>query len=110
MPDFLGEFEQLVLLAVVRLGGDGYGMSVRREIERRTGRAVSIGAVYATLDRLERKGYVSSRTGAATAERGGRAKRHFVVQQSGVRALRQSRRILAAMWKDLELGARSGAS
>ncbi|HJR64251.1 MAG TPA: helix-turn-helix transcriptional regulator [Gemmatimonadaceae bacterium] len=111
MPDrdFLGEFEQLVLLAVARLGGDGYGMSVRREIERRTGRAVSIGAVYATLDRLENKGYVASRTGAPTAERGGRAKRHFTVQPGGMRALRRTRRILTAMWKDLELGARTGS-
>ena len=111
MPDrdFLGEFEQLVLLAVARLGGEGYGMSVRREIERRTGRAVSIGAVYATLDRLEHKGYVASRTGAPTAERGGRAKRHFTVQPGGMRALRRTRRILTAMWKDLELGARTGS-
>ncbi|HJU64399.1 MAG TPA: PadR family transcriptional regulator, partial [Gemmatimonadaceae bacterium] len=93
-----------------RLQGEGYGMSIRREIERRTGRAVSIGAVYATLDRLENKGYVSSRTGEPTAERGGRAKRLFAMQPAGVRALRHARRILTAMWKDLELGARPGAS
>ena len=112
MPDrpFLGEFEQVVLLAVARLEGDGYGMTVRREIERRTGRDVSIGAVYATLDRLERKGFVTSRTGDPTPERGGRARRHFELTRSGVRALRDTRRMLVALWKDLELRPRPRAS
>ena len=77
--DYLGEFEQIVLLAVARLGDDSYGMEIRREIEARTGRAVSIGAVYATLDRLETKGYVSPHDNG-TAER---ARRFFALTRSG---------------------------
>ena len=99
--DYLGEFEQVVLLAVVHLEGDGYGMTVRGEIERRTGRSPSIGALYATLERLEEKGLVRSRTGAPTAERGGRAKRFFAVTASGMRALERSRRLLDAMWEGI---------
>jgi PadR family transcriptional regulator, regulatory protein PadR len=75
--DLLGSLECVVLLALVRLGPEAYGMTVRREIEKRTGRDISIGAVYATLERLETKGFVSSFTGEPTAERGGRAKRLF---------------------------------
>ena len=100
----LGEFEQLVLLAVARLGEDGYGMTIRREIEERTGRSLSIGAVYTTLDRLERKGYVRSRVGEPTAERGGRARRHFQLREAGARALRDARDVLTSMWQDLQLG------
>ena len=85
--DFLGSLEQIVMLAVMRLGADAYGMTVRREIEARTGREISIGAVYATLERLEAKGYVSSFTGEPTAERGGRAKRHFEIEAAGHQAL-----------------------
>ena len=106
MTDFLGEFEQLVLLAVARLGDDGYGMTIRREIEQRTGRAVSIGAVYTTLDRLEQKGMIASRVGAPTPQRGGRARRHFALLDPGARALRDSRRILSAMWQDVSLDPR----
>jgi DNA-binding PadR family transcriptional regulator len=90
--DFLGSLEQIVLLALVRLGSDAYGVTVRTEIEKRTGRNLSIGAIYATLGRLEEKGYVSSQTGEPTAERGGRAKRHFRVEAEGLRALRASQR------------------
>jgi PadR family transcriptional regulator, regulatory protein PadR len=95
--EFLGSLEQIVLLALVRLGSDAYGVAVRLEIEKRTGRSLSIGAIYATLGRLETKGYVSSRTGEATAERGGRAKRHFRVEADGLRALRASQRALDNM-------------
>jgi DNA-binding PadR family transcriptional regulator len=101
---FLGEFEQLVLWAVARLGEEGYGMTIRREIEERTGRSVSIGAVYTTLDRLERKGHVRSRVGEPTAERGGRARRHFELRESGARALREARAVLTSMWQDVQLG------
>ena len=104
--DYLGEFEQVVLLAVVHLEGEGYGMTVRQEIEQRTGRSSSIGALYATLERLEEKGLVRSRTGAPTAERGGRAKRFFAVTASGMRALERSRRLLDARWEGMP-GARS---
>jgi DNA-binding PadR family transcriptional regulator len=95
--DFLGSLEQIVLLALVRLGEDAYGVTVRMEIEKRTGRNLSIGAIYATLARLEVKGFVSSQTGEPTAERGGRAKRHFRVEAAGLRALRASQRAIENM-------------
>ncbi|HBY62361.1 MAG TPA: PadR family transcriptional regulator [Solibacterales bacterium] len=101
--DFLGEFEQLVLMAVLRLGGDAYGMTVRREIEVRAGREVTVGAVYATLDRLESKGYVHSKEGEATAERGGRAKRLFEVTGAGQAALETAVAALQRMSKGLGL-------
>ena len=88
--DFVGSLEYIVLLALIHLGEDAYGLSVRREIEARTGRDISIGAVYSTLERLQAKGYVSSRTGDATPERGGRAKRHFRIEAAGEQALRAS--------------------
>lgn len=100
---FLGAFEQLVLLAVARLGEEGYGMAVRQEIERRTGRSVTIGAVYATLERLEDKGYLRSWEGETTPQRGGRAKRHFRLRRAGARALQASRRQVERMWKGLDL-------
>jgi DNA-binding PadR family transcriptional regulator len=88
--EYLGDFEQLVLLAVMRLDDNAYGMTVRREIEERADRNVSLGAIYATLDRLEDKGLVSSQVGGATSERRGRAKRFFRVQAAGVRALQRA--------------------
>ena len=84
----LGGLELVVLLGVLRLDDGAYAVSVREEIERRTGRDVSRGAVYVTLDRLERKGYVRSRLGAPTAERGGKAKRLFTITAAGRRAVR----------------------
>src|SRR5207344_2564136 len=95
--DFLGSLEQIVMLAVMRLGSNAYGMTVRREIEERTGREISIGAVYATLERLEAKGYVSSSTGEPTAERGGRAKRLFQIEAEGERVLRASQEAIRKM-------------
>jgi PadR family transcriptional regulator, regulatory protein PadR len=80
--ELLGSLEHIILLALARLDGNAHGMIVRREIEERTGRNISIGAVYATLERLEAKGYVSSSTGDPTPERGGRAKRLFRVEGS----------------------------
>ena len=77
--DLPGAFEQLVMLALVRLGGSAYGMTVRRALEERTGRSVSLGAVYATLDRLEAKGHTASRAAVGTEEREGRAKQFFRV-------------------------------
>ena len=85
--DGLGEFEQLVLLAVLRLGEDhAYGMKIQLEIEGHTGRSCSLGALYTTLDRLQEKGFVSSRTGDPTRERGGRAKKFFKVEAAGATA------------------------
>jgi PadR family transcriptional regulator PadR len=95
--DRLGQFEELVLLALVRLRGNAYGVTIRREIAERTGRGVSFGAVYTTLERLERKGYVSSRMGEPTPERGGRAKRYFRIEAPGIRALERSREAVASM-------------
>src|SRR5262245_31444659 len=83
----LGEFEQLVLLALVRLGQDAYGMSIHNEIVRRTRRDVNVAAVYKTLERLEDKGLATSTVGEPTAERGGRRKKYFRVQPAGKRAL-----------------------
>jgi PadR family transcriptional regulator PadR len=100
--DSLGEFEQIVLLALLHLGPRAYGMAVRREIEERTGRNVSIGAVYATLERLEAKGYVSSSEGEPTAERGGRAKRFFRIESDGQRALQSSQEVVRKMMAGLK--------
>ena len=97
--DYLGEFEQIVLLAVARLGDESYGMEIRREIEARTGRAVSIGAVYATMDRLEAKGYVSPHD-EGTA---GRARRFFALTAAGVDALETARAVQQKMWAGLRL-------
>jgi PadR family transcriptional regulator PadR len=94
---YLGEFEHIVLLALLRLGKQAYGMRIRQEIEQRTGRSVAIGAVYATLDRMEAKGYVSSRRGEPTAERGGRAKRFFRIEAEGAEALKRSEEALSRM-------------
>jgi DNA-binding PadR family transcriptional regulator len=100
----LGEFEQMVLLAVLREEGEGYGMSIRRELEERAGREVSIGAVYATLDRLEEKGLVRSRDGEATPVRGGRARRHFELTTDGASALRAARAMMDRLWDGVDLG------
>ena len=99
---YLGDFEQLVMLAVMRLGEDAYGMTVRREIEVESGRSVSLGAIYATLDRLEDKGFVSSALREATRERRGRAKRFFRVQAPGVRALQSALAALDRMRKGIK--------
>jgi PadR family transcriptional regulator, regulatory protein PadR len=98
----LGSLEHIILLALARLEGAGHGMIVRREIEKRTGRNISIGAVYATLERLEAKAYVSSFTGEPTPERGGRAKRLFRVESAGKRALQVSEQTIRSMTADLK--------
>lgn len=98
---YLGEFEQLVLLAIAQQNDEGYGVTILEEIGRRTGRRPTIGAVYATLARLETKGYVRSWLGTATSERGGRAKRHFALRPAGRRALESSRQALERMWRGL---------
>ena len=88
--DYLGEFEQLVLLALLRLGNNAYGVTVRAEIERRAGRDVALGAIYKTLSRLEEKGYIRSTIGDPTPERGGRRKKFYTVEALGVKALNHS--------------------
>ena len=86
-PDLPGGFEQLVMLAVVRLGENAYGMTVRTELEERMSRKVSLGAVYSTLDRLEAKGYITSKPSSGGPEREGRARRFFRLTATGSRAL-----------------------
>ena len=102
MTAVLGEFEQLVLIAIVRLEEGAYGATIRREIEARAERRLSISAVYTTLDRLEQKGFVRSWIGEPTAERGGRRRKFFALQPSGARALRAAYRAYTGMAAGLE--------
>lgn len=101
--EYLGEFENLVLLALVRLEDRAYGVTVRQEIETRAKRDVSIGAVYATLERLEAKGYITSLMGEPTKERGGRSKRFFRITPHGVRVLNRTQQTLQRMTEGLAL-------
>lgn len=96
---YLGEFEQVVLLAVARLKGDAHGMGLRKEIAERSGRAASIGAIYATLDRLVAKGYLRQRDDSST----GRARRFFALTPNGVDALETARALQQRMWAGLQL-------
>src|SRR6266851_1397057 len=96
--EFLGGFELLVLLAVIRLGDTAYGVPISEAIEQSSGREVAIGSVYITLDRLADKGLVSSRLGEPTAERGGRAKTYFRVTAQGLREVRRAHRTLTTLW------------
>jgi PadR family transcriptional regulator PadR len=98
----LGEFEQLVLFALLRLGPDAYGATIRRDIETRTTRSLSISAVYTTLERLEQKGLVRSRIGEPTAERGGRRRKHFELLPLGARALKVAYESFSSMTEGLE--------
>jgi PadR family transcriptional regulator PadR len=107
--EHLGEFEQIVLLAVLRLRDDAYGVPIRREIEERTKRPLTVGALYRTLDRLEDKSLITSWFSDPTPERGGRSKRYFKVEPLGMRALRESRKALAAMWEGLDIKAIRGS-
>lgn len=101
--DYLGEFEHLIVLALLHLEDKAYGVTVRQEIESRTRREVSVGAVYATLDRLEQKGYVRSYLGDPTPERGGRSKRFFRVTGRGAAAVNRTHRALQRMTEGLDL-------
>jgi PadR family transcriptional regulator PadR len=98
----LGDFEQLVLLGVLRLGDEAYGAAIRQEIHARSGRDVSINAVYTTLDRLERKGCLRSWVGEPTAQRGGRRRKFYALRPAGTAALRQAWHALTAMADGLE--------
>ena len=103
MPDvYLGELEQIVLLAVLRLGDEAYAVPILEQIERQTGRKLARGALYTALDRLEAKGCLRSRMGEPRPERGGRARRYFSVTPSAVRALKESRLALMRLWRGLE--------
>src|SRR5215207_11202746 len=98
----LGEFEQLVLLALLRLGNGAYGATIRREIQDRTQREVPIGSVYVTLARLERKKMVVSYVGLPSKERGGRRRKHYLMNEPGARALGRAYRAVKAMSQGLE--------
>ncbi|HTM25225.1 MAG TPA: helix-turn-helix transcriptional regulator [Vicinamibacterales bacterium] len=96
----LGDMEHLVLLAILRLGSDAYGIPILEEVSARSGRGVSRATVYVALKRLEQKGLVTSRLGESTPERGGRAKRFFRLRPAGLRALRESRAMFLRLWRD----------
>lgn len=103
MPrDSIGEFEHLILLAVLRLGDEAYGVPVIEEVESRTGRDVSQAAAYLTLKRLEQKGWIRSRLSEPTPERGGRAKRYFSLAPKGIERMRDTRAALVSMWEGVE--------
>lgn len=99
--DYLGSLEIMVLLALVRVGEDAYGVPISKEIEERSGREVALGSVYAALERLEEKGFVNSTLGEPTPERGGRAKKFFRVTGKGVRELRETQRALKNLWQGI---------
>ena len=101
-PPVLGEFEQIVMLALLRLGSEAYGASVCAEIEKRSGRGVSMSAVHTTLERLEQKGLLKSRLGDPTPQRGGKRKRHYELAPLGLRALQASYRSLKSMADGIE--------
>lgn len=101
--EHLGEFEHIVVLALLRLGDRAYGVAVRQEIQARTRRDVSIGAVYATLERLQAKGYVKSFRGDPTPERGGRSKRFFRITAKGAAAVNRTQQALQSMTEGLDL-------
>jgi DNA-binding PadR family transcriptional regulator len=98
---YLGEFELMILLAVLHLGDEAYGVPISRELERHRGREVSVGSVYAALERLETKGLIASTLGEPTPERGGKAKRYFRVTKEGLRQANETRRVLTKLWQQL---------
>ena len=97
----MGNFELMVLLAVLRVGEDAYGVPIARELEDKISREVLLGSVYAALERLEAKGLVASSLGDPTPERGGRAKRYFTVTAKGLREIRETQRTLVRLWRGL---------
>jgi PadR family transcriptional regulator PadR len=99
---YLGEFEQIVMLAILRLQDEAYAIPIREEIEAKTTRSVARGALYTALERLETKRCLRSRMSAPLAERGGRSRRYFTVTPAGLAALRASRRALQELWQGLD--------
>jgi DNA-binding PadR family transcriptional regulator len=100
-PNYLGNLELMAMLALIRLGEDAYGVSISREIEQTIGHEVALGSMYATLDRLEQKGLVSSKLGESTPERGGRAKKYFRVTAKGLREVIRTQKALRKLWKGI---------
>jgi PadR family transcriptional regulator PadR len=99
--DYLGNLEMMVLLALIRLHENAYGVPIAKEIEGKSGRTVALGSIYVTLERLEAKGLVTSELGEPTAERGGRAKRYFRATAKGLREVRETQRALKKLWQGL---------
>ncbi|MDW7693031.1 helix-turn-helix transcriptional regulator [Flammeovirgaceae bacterium SG7u.111] len=95
---YLGEFEEIVLLTVGVLYDEAYGPSIKKEVEERTGRKVNLSAIHATLNRLDEKGFLSSRLGEATAKRGGKRKKYFAVTKLGVKALEEAKNLRESLW------------
>jgi PadR family transcriptional regulator len=102
MRDFLGEFEQMVLLAILQAGEDAYAIAVRSHLEESTGRKVSRGALYRTLDRLDEKGFVSWEADEGVPDRGGHPRRRFRVTREGIASLKLSRAALLQLWRGLD--------
>jgi PadR family transcriptional regulator PadR len=99
--DYLGNFELMLLLALMRLGDDAYGVTIAQELEKQTDREVVVASVYATLERLQERGLVTSTLGDSTPERGGRAKRYFRITAAGIGEVRDARRSLMNLWRGL---------
>jgi DNA-binding PadR family transcriptional regulator len=97
----LGNFELMVLLAILRVGDEAYGVPIARELEKTSGKDVLQGSVYSALDRLEAKGLIAARLGDPTPERGGRAKKYFKVTARGLREIRDTQRVLISLWRGL---------
>lgn len=98
---YLGEFELMVLLTILSLGDEAYGVPLSRKLASMRGREVAVGSVYAALDRLETKGLITSTLGESTPERGGRAKRYFRVTNQGLRSVHETRKVLSKLWRSL---------
>jgi DNA-binding PadR family transcriptional regulator len=99
MKTYLGELEELVLLTIASLGDQAYGVAIQRDLEQRCNRHLTIGALHATIARLEEKGFLKSWLGGATAERGGRSKRFFEITQSGRKAVAEARHLRDELWQ-----------
>ena len=99
--EYLGNFDLMLLLALLRLREEAYGVTIARELEEQTGREVVVASVYATLERLQERGLVTSSLGESTPERGGRAKRYFRITAAGIREVRDSRQSLMNLWRGL---------
>jgi DNA-binding PadR family transcriptional regulator len=99
--EYLGNFEMMLLLALIRLGNNAYGVTIARELEEKSGREVVLANVYAKLERLEEMGYVTSKLGDPTPERGGKAKRYFQITASGIREVRDTKELLTKLWHRL---------
>jgi PadR family transcriptional regulator PadR len=98
MKEYLGEFEELVLLTIAALGDEAYGVSIQKSIEERCKRSISIGALHSTITRLEEKGYLKSWVGGATKERGGRSKRYYEITQAGRKAVAETKSLRDELW------------